>query len=197
MEQLAFLRRLIALSTAGLTYAHDVFDQERYQAIHELAVTQLTTLTDEPVGLVHELFSGETGYPTPKVDVRAFITDANRVLLVEDAQGEWALPGGFAEVGWSLRENVAKEVKEETGQQVAVGALRAIYDTARRPDIPRGFQYYKAIFACTIETGRFEQNSETVKTAWFDQEHLPRLSTKRTTPEQLRQLFDFDSVYIE
>lgn len=88
MEQLAFLRRLIALSTAGLAYARDDFDQERYQAIHELAVAQLEALSDEPAARVHALFSGETGYPTPKVDVRAFIRDGNRVLLVEDAHGE-------------------------------------------------------------------------------------------------------------
>lgn len=96
-----------------------------------------------------------------------------------------------------MRENVAKEVWEETGLRVLVGALRAIYDTAQRPDIPQGFQYYKMIFECTIETGRFVQNHETVATGWFEAATLPQLSTKRTTPEQLHQLFTAQAVYIE
>lgn len=197
MEQVTVLRRLLAISEAGLAYAQDRFDQERYQDLQRLAQQQLATLGDWPVAQVADLFAQETGYPTPKIDVRAFITRQRQVLLVKDATGHWALPGGFAEVGWSLKANVAKEVREETGLAMTVGELRAIYDTAQRPDIPQAFQYYKMIFAGTIGEGEFAANSETIATSWFSEDALPPLSLKRTTPEQLHQLFAGGEAYIQ
>lgn len=107
-----------------------------------------------------------------------------------------ALPGGFAEIGWTPSENVAKEVYEETGLKVSVEALRAIYDTSLRPDIPQFTQYYKLIFKCSILNGHFQKNSETVTMDWFSLDHLPPLSLKRTTKEQLCQLFS-GSIHVD
>lgn len=197
MEQLAFLKRILAISGAGLTYGRDKFDLERYQQLQNLATAQLAEVGEAPIQTVQQLFENESGYPTPKVDVRAFIKRDDQVLLVEDGHGKWALPGGFAEVGWSARENVAKEVQEETGLKVTVGELRAIYDTNRRPDIPQIFQYYKLIFAATAPAGNFVHNSETIAMAWFKLTELPPLSLKRTTPEQVQQLFTSGNPHID
>lgn len=89
MNSLSFLRRVVAISEAGLAYASDRFDQERYQELHQLALNQLSSLSDTPISKVQELFVNESGYPTPKVDVRAFITHDDSVLLVEDRSGRW------------------------------------------------------------------------------------------------------------
>lgn len=197
MESLTYLRRVLAVSQAGLAYAKDRFDVERYQALHDLTVKQLAAYTDRSVDQIQAFLQQEAGYPTPKVDVRAFIRRADQVLLVADATGHWALPGGFAEVGWTPKANVIKEVHEECGLDVTVSGLRAIYDTALRPDIPQAFQYYKLIFACEITAGSFEANSETVGMAWFSLKQLPPLSLKRTTPEQLKQLFAHSELYVD
>ncbi|WP_054649889.1 NUDIX hydrolase [Lacticaseibacillus pantheris] len=197
MEELTFLRRLLAISGAGLAYAQDKFDQERYQSVRDLAEDQMAAYTGQPVSSIRANFADEQGYPTPKVDVRAFIRRDKQFLMVENDHGEWALPGGFAEVGWSLKANVAKEVKEETGLTVDVGRLRAVFDTSQRTDIPQAFQYYKMIFECEIKSGSFVQNSETVATGWFEQSALPPLSLSRTTPEQVAILFSKQPTYIE
>lgn len=196
LNQLTFLRRIVAISEAGLAYANDRFDQERYQELHQLAIDQLSSLSDTPVSKIQQLFANESGYPTPKVDVRAFIKHDDSVLLVEDRSGRWALPGGFAEIGWTPSENVAKEVDEETGLKVNVEALRAIYDTSLRSDIPQFTQYYKLIFKCRILDGHFQKNSETVTMDWFSLDNLPPLSLKRTTKEQLYQLFN-GSIHVD
>ncbi|MHA3065352.1 NUDIX hydrolase [Lacticaseibacillus saniviri] len=197
MDQLAFIRRILAISQAGLAYATDKFDIERYQDLQQLAMTQMSAMGDEPFERIVDLFTNEHGYPTPKVDVRAFIQKGNQVLLVENTHGHWALPGGFAEIGWTLKQNVIKEVQEETGLSVHVQALRAICDTSLGQDIPQPVQYYKAIFSCSIDTGEFVENSETVAMRWFDRNALPVLSRKRTTEAQLRQLFEPNQVHID
>ena len=197
MNQLEFIRRILAISQAGLAYATDKFDIERYQDLHAIALNQLSGISDESVEKIGDLFKNENGYPTPEVDVRAFIRQDNRVLLVEDDNHQWALPGGYAEVGWTPSQNVLKEVREETGLTVHVQRLRAIYDTSLRTDIPQPFQYYKMIFECVVDGGAFTENSETIAMQWFRPDELPELSQNRTTEAQLAQLFNGESIHID
>ena len=65
---------------------------------------------------------------TPQVAVAAIVfDDAGRVLLVERGRppgvGTWSVPGGRLEVGETLVQAVAREVREETGLVVEVGTL--------------------------------------------------------------------------
>ncbi len=72
-------------------------------------------------------------YPDrPCVGVGAVIVDAGRVVLVKRGapplKGEWSLPGGAVEVGETLEECVAREMREETGLDVAVGPVIEVFD---------------------------------------------------------------------
>ncbi len=62
----------------------------------------------------------------PRLAVRAVILHRNRLLLVNawpDGQSDlWCAPGGGVEAGSSLPENLRREVQEECGLQIAVGA---------------------------------------------------------------------------
>lgn len=179
-------KRLLAIAEAGLFYGKDPFDEERYQELKSIALSLLSNGDKEIEERLEFILEQNEGYPTPKVDVRAFIKQEDKVLLVEDSNTkEWALPGGFAEIGYSPKENIGKEVKEETGLTVTVDQLLAIFDTNTRKDIPQAFQYYKVIFECSIIEGSFITNNETSNSAFFALDDLPTLSQKRTTEEQL------------
>lgn len=189
-------QRLLAIAQAGLFYGKDSFDQERYQEIQEIVLKLISDLTNEPFGKISQLLTDEQGYPTPKVDVRAFITKEEQILLVEDLQThEWSLPGGYAEIGLSPKENIIKEVQEETGLVVTVDNLLAIFDTHLRQDLPQLFQYYKLTFSCSVVSGKFIENNETAGMAYFSLDNLPKLSEKRTTKEQLTELFNRTNCY--
>lgn len=179
-------KRILALAQAGLFYGKDPFDHERYQEIQQIALKLLSHLSNEPLEKLRQIVDQEEGYPTPKVDVRAYIKKQDKILLVEDAKTkEWSLPGGYAEIGLSPKENIVKEVFEETGLQVSVDQLIAVFDTHLRKDIPQLFQYYKLIFSCTVLEGSFQHNLETSSIGWFARNNLPVFSEKRTTYEQL------------
>lgn len=182
-------RRLLALSDAGLLYGKDPFDRERYQEIKEISLSLMSQLGEEPLEKIKELIGEEKGYPTPKIDVRAYIKKKDTILLVQDIKTkEWSLPGGFAEVGFSPKENVSKEVAEETGLRVKVMELIGLFDTNLRKDIPQLTQYYKLVFSCEVVEGSFKSNAETSQFAYFRLDELPQLSEKRTTKEQLEEL---------
>src|SRR6187551_3104500 len=70
---------------------------------------------------------------TPIVAVGAFIFDREgRVLLVErgkdPGKGLWTVPGGRLEPRETLAQAVAREVREETGLIVEVGALACVVE---------------------------------------------------------------------
>jgi ADP-ribose pyrophosphatase YjhB (NUDIX family) len=70
---------------------------------------------------------------TPIVAVGAFVFDREgRVLLVERAkppgEGLWTVPGGRLERNETLAQAVAREVREETGLIVEVGALACVVE---------------------------------------------------------------------
>lgn len=79
-------------------------------------------------------------YPDlPMVGVGGIVISRARALLVrratEPARGEWTIPGGLLEVGETLSEGVARELREETGLKVRVlelvEALERIFFDAR------------------------------------------------------------------
>ena len=70
---------------------------------------------------------------TPVVAVAAIVfDDLGRVLLVERGRppgaGLWSVPGGKLEGAETLAQAVAREVREETGLAVEVGALACVVE---------------------------------------------------------------------
>jgi hypothetical protein len=54
----------------------------------------LTQHTNIDHKVIKELFANETGYATPKVDIRAVVFRDNKILMVrENNDGGWSLPG--------------------------------------------------------------------------------------------------------
>ena len=83
---------LQSLAQAGLTYGRDAYDRERYERIREISAEILSHMSDLPVETVRDLFCGETGYQTPKIDTRAAIFQDGKILLVQENDGRWSLP---------------------------------------------------------------------------------------------------------
>ena len=67
-----------------------------------------------------ESFPYHKDYPTAKVDTRGMVlSPGKKILLVKESiDNKWSLPGGWADIGYSPREVIVKEFKEETGLDV-------------------------------------------------------------------------------
>ena len=92
---------------------------------------------------IEGLFTEQSGYATPKVDVRAAaFRDDGALLMVREANdGRWSLPGGWADVNQSPREAILREVREESGFEVAIRKLAAVFDRSLHGHLPpRPFQ---------------------------------------------------------
>ncbi len=100
----------------------------------------------------------------PRLAARALILHQDRLLLVNAYPGGrlglWCAPGGGCEAGQSLPENLAREVMEETGLQIAIGAP-ALVNEFHDPDT--GFHQIDIFFRCTVLSGALDP-------AWTDPE---------------------------
>jgi len=196
-NQLRLAQRLQALAQAGLMYSQNVFDTERYAEIQALSLELMAGLTGQPAALLQSLFAEETGYPTPKVDVRAVLfRGVDEVLLVQEKLdgNRWSLPGGWAEVGLTPFEVAVKEVREETGLETEAVRLLALFDKKQHSHPPQPWYVYKAFVLCRVVGG--ELQTDTVETAgvrWVHREELATLdlSVDRVTYSQLETMLAF------
>ena len=182
---------LQSLAQAGLTYGKDMYDKERYARIREISAEMMSHISEMPVDKVKDLFCNENGYQTPKIDTRAAIFKDEKILLVHENNGTWALPGGWCDVNQSVASNVIKESKEETGLDVSAEKLIAVQDWRLHNVQNYAYGVIKIFVLCTVISGSFAENIETTEIKYFGRDELPaNLATEKTTVPQIQMCFD-------
>ena len=66
---------MTALAQSGLFYAVNDYDTDRYRKLGALAAELLAAVTDDPAAHWQLELGRDTGYATPKVDVRGALVD--------------------------------------------------------------------------------------------------------------------------
>jgi ADP-ribose pyrophosphatase YjhB (NUDIX family) len=190
---LSWVRRLQAIAQSGLTYAKDPYDVERYEQVRTIAAELAASRSEATAERIDALFSEESGYATPKLDIRAVVLDGEgAVLLVREKEdGLWTLPGGWVDVGESPSEAAEREVKEESGYEVRAVRLLALWDRDKHPHPPLPFHVYKLFFRCELLGGDpLVAGTETDGVGFFGKDALPELSLGRVTPRQIGRLVE-------
>ena len=133
---------------------------------------------DLDLGGAHQLIASDPALDPLKLnaDVGTFAWTTNEdgeVLLVRQAYGHqvWALPGGELHVAETPDVAVTREVREETGYDVNVDRVVALYGRQ---------QHIGIYFACSLVGGtqRTDFDTEVAEIGWFDPADPP----PRTSP---------------
>jgi ADP-ribose pyrophosphatase YjhB (NUDIX family) len=185
-------KKLQSIAQAGLEYGADKYDLERYQMIRDISVNIMRHYTNAPKEKVIDLFASETGYQTPKVDVRGVVFRDDKILMVKEGVDEkWTLPGGWADVGYSPFEIAEKEVYEEAGLKVKPVRLLTVLDKLKHAHPPDVYHVYKLFILCEDLGGEIKSGMETLDVKWVSRiDRLP-LSTPRITQEQINLMFNY------
>lgn len=187
---LSWATELQALAQNGLAYTENAFDRERFERIREISAEMLSYQTDIPKEKAIELFCGERGYQTPKLDTRAAIFKDDKILLVKENDGLWSLPGGWVDVSESIASNTVKEVWEEAGIRARAVRLIALHDR-KKHNLPKYiYNITKAFVLCEAISGEFKENTETVASGYFTLDSLPEIAENKNTYEQIKMCFD-------
>ena len=185
----SWARELQALAQAGLEYSRDPFDLERFQRIRDISAEMVSEGSGLPLEQVRALFCGESGYQTPKLDSRAAVIQDDKILLVQERDGRWALPGGWVDENQSVGSNTVKEALEEAGLHVKPLRLVAVQDRNLHNPTPYIYGVCKIFILCEALGGSFSPNLETLDSRFFPLSGLPELAVEKTTAEQIALCF--------
>lgn len=165
----SLLDELRSIAQLGLNYSKDNYDRERYERLLSLASQEYEQLCTLPAGEVKDRFKRELGYITPKVGVSAsiFNSEGQQLLVKRTNDLTWCLPCGWAEVGESPQESLAREVLEETGLIVEVH--EQIRLGSRMPgefNLPH--TTYHLQFHCVVVGGDISESHETTDIGYYE-----------------------------
>lgn len=186
---LQWAREIQSLSQTGLTYATKGYDGQRYRRLMEISAEIIHSYTNLEKKLLVDNFLAQPGYATPKVDVRGAVIRNGNILLVQEQQDKrWCMPGGWAEVGELPSQSIIRETKEESGFKVAPQKLIGVYDANRGAKPTEFYHAYKIVFLCAIVGGQACSSEETSAVDFFSFHDLPPLSRFRTNDRHIADI---------
>ena len=188
---LTLAKKIKALSDTGLLYTKNEYDKERYAELLGISYALMHELTGQDVDSIKNIFLPVADYPTAKVDIRGLLLNAdNKILLAkESADHKWSLPGGWADVGFTPKEIITKEFKEETGLDIIPERLLAVFDKKMHPHPPQPFYVYKLVFYCKALSATITKGFDVLDVQFFDMNQLPELSEDRILKSQVELLY--------
>jgi ADP-ribose pyrophosphatase YjhB (NUDIX family) len=190
-ELLEIADALRALAASGLHFTESAYDRERYERLTQLALRLGGLAAGCDAGALEPLYLGDAGYVTPKLDVRMAVFRGDSLLLVrERADGRWAMPGGYVDIGDTPSQAAERETLEEAGLSVRGRRLIGVFDRRLRPEAPPHlFHIIKLVFLGELVDADAEPRagSEATAAAFHPLDALPDLSLGRTLPLHVRE----------
>ncbi|MHB1001115.1 MAG: NUDIX hydrolase [Armatimonadota bacterium] len=115
-------------------------------------------------------------WPIPAV--AAVVIRDGSILLIqrgdEPSRGKWSIPGGRVEWGETLTDAVKREVKEETGLDVTVGDVAAVFDMIVHDDEGIAFHYVIIDYFAESSGGTLTPGDDAADARWVPFEDLDK-----------------------
>lgn len=141
----------------------------------------------------------DTPSPKPVIGVAAVIwNDRQEVLLIrrtkEPRKGQWSLPGGKVEFGESLEDAVRREVREETGIEIALLGLAGVAETFLDASVGAADVHFVVIdYSARMVSGEAKAASDAADATWFTRAAIEALplweETRRIIAQSARDVW--------
>lgn len=145
-------------------------------------------------GAMNELIENREYPERPIVAVGGVVVHEGRVLLIRRGrppmEGRWSIPGGILELGETIADAVARELKEETGVQIRVLELIEIYEKVARDE--RGFAQYHFVildYRCEFVEGAARAGGDVTDAAWVSEQQLDSIGLTAAAKRVIRKAF--------
>jgi 8-oxo-dGTP diphosphatase len=135
-------------------------------------------------------------YPDrPIVGVGGVVIVGGRVLLVRRGQepslDRWTIPGGVLEAGEPLAEGVRRELAEETGLDVRVGAFLEVFERIDVDEAGKTRHHYVVLdYLCEKIAGEARAGSDVSEVAWAGLDELEGYALTETATRVIRKAFE-------
>ena len=132
-------------------------------------------------------------YPDrPYVGVGIIVFRGDEVLLAQRGKppnmGAWSIPGGAQELGETVHEAAARELKEETGLEVDILGLVDVVDSIRRDDDGDvAFHFTLVDMVAEWRAGEATAGDDVPAVEWVKFEHIDQYELRASTARVIRQ----------
>lgn len=167
---------LRGIANLGLQYSENAYDTERYEQVLSISARLIAALEQRPENEVLEIYKGDLSHVSPYAGADAAVFENGRILLIKrEDNGLWAMPGGLVEVGETLADGAARELREEANVQGRATSLLGIFDSRLTGSRSRS-QFYSALFLVEADDPQPQAGPETTDVGFFSEDSLPPLS---------------------
>jgi len=128
--------------------------------------------------------------PKHIVAVAGLVTDVQgRVLMLRSPRRDWEFPGGQVEEGESLTDALRREILEETGVTVSVGALVGVYSNVKSHIVMLDF-------LCDYVGGDLKTSAESPEVAWVERGEVLARIIRPAIRDRMRDMLEFQGQVI-
>ena len=129
----------------------------------------------------------------PVVGVGGVLIRDGKVLLIRRGKpplyGRWVVPGGTVELGESLEQALVREMREETGLEVAPLEVLTVFDRIERDGDRVVYHYVIVDYLCRWLGGEARAASDALEAAWAALDDLPRYDLPQKALEVVQDAF--------
>ncbi len=119
------------------------------------------------------------------------VVNEGKALIVKRAheprRGEWSLPGGHVELGETLVDAVRREIREETGLEIAVGPMVALFDRVHRRDGRVQYHFVIVDYLCTSVGGALCAGDDAEEAVWVTSDELEHYGVNAFAADVIRK----------
>jgi ADP-ribose pyrophosphatase YjhB (NUDIX family) len=130
-------------------------------------------------------------YPErPLVGVGVILVKDRQILLVkrghEPNKGMWSIPGGLIKLGETAEEAAIREVREETGLEVSIGAVAGIFNVIiKDSDSKIKYHYVIIDYFGEVVGGMLRPGTDVTDARWFWLDEIGGVETSPTVRKAL------------
>lgn len=173
MNYLEYVAKCLAISKIGLKFSTDPYAIENYQMLEKLSREMMTQLNEGDKFINYD----RDFYPTPSSSVRVLIFDElDRILLVKESRDfKYSIPGGWCDVFDTISETAVKETLEESGLEVEVIRLLAIFQRERYKNYTTALSEQVHYILARVVGGKFDPCHEVLEVGYYHLEEIKEL----------------------
>jgi 8-oxo-dGTP diphosphatase len=123
------------------------------------------------------------------VGLKAFVGNGKKLLILEDKDGQWELPGEKIQVGEDIPKAFHREIKEELGESIEIerGPLSHVW--IRQPNPNQNFFIFLVGFPCALKSGEITISPEHKSFRWITKEEVESIDFENTYKDAIQYYF--------
>lgn len=121
--------------------------------------------------------------------LKAFVGNGEKLLILEDKDGQWELPGGKIQIGEDIPEAFHREIKEELGERIEVERGPLFHVWIRQPNPNQNFFIFLVGFLCTLKSGEITISPEHKSFRWITKKEVDSIDFENTYKDAIKQYF--------